>query len=316
MKIKPNLDPLFVYANINEINFQVGDAFLSWLDYKPTRGDDELLNLLVLDLFDDININTESKVTDKLSQPTNTRVTSTKQRKASTHHHRKTHQSSSKLIERPVLIHHTKLTAQSSLNNLAAPASAKPTIFDTYYDLVKSIHWQISVRPISINFKTLHGNVNSEKLQINLPQIDIKSSGTKCDLEEELISSKLVELPCTYLRACEKTSNKLPWLVEFKNLNASILTESMRNSQFLVNNIDLNLLFAIKPKYHQYDNLLSSLAFYLHIDWVKKCDLNLRTSQIDFLILLVSKLLVTINEFGFKIDYSELDTKYNINSNK
>jgi hypothetical protein len=306
-----------VYANINEIHFQVGDEFLSWLDYKPTRGDEELLNLLVLDLFDDININTEAKASDKMSQPVNIRANSSKQRKAA-HAQSNTRRSlhTSKLIERPILIQHTKLTAQSSLSNLAAPVSAKPTIFDTYYDLVKSIHWQISVRPISINFRVLHGNVSSEKLQLNLPQIDIKSSGTKCDLEEELVSSKLVELPCTYLRACEKTSNKLPWLVEFKNLNALIFTELTRSTEFLINNIDLNLLFAVKPKYHQYDNLLSSLAFYLHIDWVKKCDLNLRKSQIGFLILLVSKIVSTLNEFSSRIDYSELDTKYNINSNK
>lgn len=48
-------DPIFVYANLNEINVQVIEPLLDWLTYAPRRGDtSELLNLLVLDMLEDI----------------------------------------------------------------------------------------------------------------------------------------------------------------------------------------------------------------------------------------------------------------------
>lgn len=48
-------DPLFVYANLNEINIQVLDPFLQWINYAPKKSDSsELLNLLVLDMLDDL----------------------------------------------------------------------------------------------------------------------------------------------------------------------------------------------------------------------------------------------------------------------
>jgi hypothetical protein len=313
---------------VNEVDLHVDDDLIKWLDYKPTRGDDELLNLLVLDLFEDINMPPVElfKVPEKqpLHQQPNVRLSSSKQNRKSnqtTHpnHRLNKHQHnlvSSKLVERPPQLiqqhHPTKLSAQSSLTSLTSTAAttttAKPTLFDTYYDLVKSVHLQISVRPINVNFRTTRSD---EKLEINLPQIDIKSSGTKCDLEEELMGvGRLVELPCTFLRACEKTSNKLPWLVEFNNLSVAVVNQSR---EYLVHNIDLNVLFAVKPKYHQYDNLLSSLGFYLHVDWLKKCDLNVRNSHVEFFMLLVSKLVTTFGDLAFKIDYAELDTKYNLN---
>jgi hypothetical protein len=80
--------------------------------------------------------------------------------------------------------------------------------------LLKSLHLQISVKPVTIAFKITENPL--DLVVAVLPQIDFKSTGTKCDLEEELITSKLVELPCSSLRACEKTSNKLPWIVDFK----------------------------------------------------------------------------------------------------
>lgn len=96
----------------------------------------------------------------------------------------------------------------------------KPTLIDAYFDLLKSIHIQICLKPINIGFKSLSlSNSNSNKmLVVNLPQVNIKTAATKCDLEEELMSSKLVELPCSYLRACERTTAKLPWIIELKYL--------------------------------------------------------------------------------------------------
>lgn len=46
-------DPLFIYADLNEINVQVLDPFLQWVNYAPKKNDTtELLNLLVLEMLD------------------------------------------------------------------------------------------------------------------------------------------------------------------------------------------------------------------------------------------------------------------------
>ena len=92
-------------------------------------------------------------------------------------------------------------------------ASQKPSIIDAYFDLLKSIHIQICLNPINVGLKSSTSNT---MFIINFPQINIKTAATKCDLEEELMSSKLVELPCSYLRACERTTAKLPWIVELR----------------------------------------------------------------------------------------------------
>jgi vacuolar protein sorting-associated protein 13B len=46
-------DPLFIYANVSQISINLRDELIYWLSYKPTRGDDELVNLLIMELFDD-----------------------------------------------------------------------------------------------------------------------------------------------------------------------------------------------------------------------------------------------------------------------
>ena len=305
---------------MNEINAQVGDEFLNWLSYKPTRGDDELLNLLVLDLIEEISVDPKLVEHQPLQQQTMTNIRVSQKQKTtalSAQSKSQQHRHHSKLLERPILIKQPKLSNQSSLINIMTPGTSKsPTICDTYYDLLKSIHLQITIKPINVNvFMNDVLNSTNQRLELNIPQIDIKSSGTKCDLEEELVSSKLVELPCTFLRACEKTSNKLPWLVEFRNLNVHI-TSKHEEKEFLVSNLDSNLIFAVKPKYHQYDNLLSSLSFYLSIEMAKNCDLSLRKSQLGFILLLTSKLSATFGDFVYQIDYTDLDMKYNVNSNR
>ena len=93
-----------------------------------------------------------------------------------------------------------------------ASDNTKPTLIDTYYDLLKSLHLHISLKSVKVNLQKADVvNVDhSSLIVIILPEIRLKSIGTKCDLVEELKNSKLVELPFTNLRACEKTSDKLP----------------------------------------------------------------------------------------------------------
>jgi hypothetical protein len=304
---------LFIYANINEVNLQISDEFLCWLNYKPTRGDDEILNLLVLDLIEDVNLTSDFKINEPIvSAQTHTQKWAKKFPEIS-----QLKQTKSRLIKRAVLIRQTdmKTNAESANSYITTSSTSKPTIFDTYYDLLKSIHLQITVRPINLEFR--NSTMSSKCLGLSLPQIDIKSSGTKCDLEEELISnngnntkSSSVELPCTYLRACEKTSNKLPWVVDVRNLNAFITDLIKYDKEFLIKHVDFSTHFAVKPKYNQYDNLLSSLSIYFNIEAVKPIDLDLRDSQIEFLIILITRILDTLVNFDYKIDYSELDDKF------
>jgi hypothetical protein len=61
LKIDPNdspyyiPDPLFIYANLNEINVQLIEPLLNWINYAPEKRDNsEMLNLLVLEMFEDI----------------------------------------------------------------------------------------------------------------------------------------------------------------------------------------------------------------------------------------------------------------------
>lgn len=186
----------------------------------------------------------------------------------------------------------------------ASNSTSKPTIFDTYYDLLKSINLQVSVKPVKIDFKLS----TATSFAVNLPQIDLKSSGTKCDLEEELVTgTKLVEMPCAFLRACEKTSNKLPWIIDFKELNAVFGDEKSTQHEYLLGNVDINVMFTVKPKYNQYDNLLSSLSIFLNTQFVKKCDIHVRRSQLEFIVMLASRLAAAITNFNYRIDYSEIE---------
>jgi hypothetical protein len=211
-------------------------------------------------------------------------------------------------------IHH-----QKTLSNIAG---AKPTIIDTYYDLLKSLHLQISVKPVTIAFKITDNPL--DLVVAVLPQIDFKSTGTKCDLEEELITSKLVELPCSSLRACEKTSNKLPWIVDFKgfqiyhyqleaNERDDFAISLFKNEKkyFFVGNSDLNSVFSIKPKYHNHDNLLSSLTAVLAIEIGKKTELYLGKSYLSLIIDIFTVLENTVINFKQKIDYAEFNVKQN-----
>lgn len=239
-----SLDPLFIYANMNEINFHIREEFISWLAYKP-RGDDELLNLLILELFDDDSIeldlnenlnkskhsasslNKLDASLDYKSQQSSViykqNVSIKSNRSISVSSQQSSLLRNKNLFPAPTGLVNTGETAaktvkrihhQKTISNIA---DAKPTIIDTYYDLLKSFHLQINIKPATLTFKSLkRSELNNELIVITLPQIDFKSAGTKCDLEEELISSRLVEFPCSSLRACEKTSNKLPWLIDLK----------------------------------------------------------------------------------------------------
>lgn len=109
------------------------------------------------------------------------------------------------------------------------PGHHKPSFIDAYFDLLKSIHIQICVKPIHIGFKLA---ANDKMFVINLPQIDVKTAATKCDLEEELMSSKLAEWPCSYLKACERTTPKLPWIIELRYIITYFIVLS-QNIRFL-----------------------------------------------------------------------------------
>lgn len=296
-------DPLFVYLNLNEINIQLRDELLNWLNYKPTtKGDDELLNLLVLELFDDVN---EPDLKENVNLLNKLKLNSQKQKFYVQKIDQKsieTASTSSIHIRKQKML---KVRLDESTSSVLSTSSHKPTIIDTFYDLLKTLHIQISIKPISISLN--NSKESKKQILLNLPQIDSKSSGTKCDLEEELINNKLIQLPCTYLRACEKTSNKLPWLVEFKSLQC-ILVDSSDKKTFLLSPIDLNTFFTVKPKYHQYDNLLSSLSITLNLDISKKIDLNLEKCDLNLLVNWFSKINESLLNFEFRIDYKQLES--------
>lgn len=76
LKIDPNdspyyiPDPLFIYANLNEINVQLIEPLLNWINYAPEKRDNsEMLNLLVLEMFEDIT-DPESLNNEEQTRPT------------------------------------------------------------------------------------------------------------------------------------------------------------------------------------------------------------------------------------------------------
>lgn len=276
-------DPLFVYINLNNSRIQVRDDFLKWLSYKPSsKGDSELFNLLVLDLFDDVaNV-------DKIDDNYNL-LSSQRSRHSKTPSENFENSSSKRSL---VYYHAKNLSQDESINS----NQHKPTLIDYYYDLIQSLHVQISFGHLDINLK--HDNSH---IWIRLPHVHLKSSGTKCDLEEELINSKLVELPCTYLRACEKTSNKLPWILDMKNFRIEFM-----DNQTIVDRVDFNSVFMVKPKYHQYDNLLSSLAIILDLEINQKINFNINLDNLKFCLNFIDKLFQCLSDFEFRINYDEI----------
>jgi len=137
---------------------------------------------------------------------------------------------------------------------------------------------------------------------VNLPKLHIKSIGTKCDLEEELKNSKIVELPFTNLRACEKTSDKLPWLIDLTGFQVA-------HSKLLIASCDVNSVFNLKPKYQQYNNLLSSLSMIFNVDVSKKAEVNVRVEELELLIGWVCFIEKTARGFRTRIDYDEFDAR-------
>ena len=83
----------------------------------------------------------------------------------------------------------------------------------------------------------------------------------------------------------------------------------------LIDGIDLKSVFSLKPKYHQYDNLLENLSIVLNVDISKKIDINLRQSEMDMIIGWSSLMEKTILDFKQKIDYSEFEPNINYENN-
>lgn len=75
----------------------------------------------------------------------------------------------------------------------------------------------------------------------------------------------------------------------------------------------LNSVFNLKPKYHQYNNLLSSLSLVLIVDISKKVELNLRQSELELTIGWSSLFIKTFRDYKQKIDYDEFAAKINYN---
>lgn len=209
------IDPLFIYANLNDTNLTIKDELISWLNYKPIRGDDELLNLLTMELVEDFNYlnepNEKAQVESTIAKNLVKQPSFTENSTTTTYSvHQQRLQNLSVNSVRSVSSHSTIRSKYSRTNNDTTIASenTKPTLIDTYYDLLKSIHLHITVKPVEICLQ------KNDLVVVTLPKVDVRSIGTKCDLEEELKGSKLIELPFTNLRACEKTSDKLPWLID------------------------------------------------------------------------------------------------------
>lgn len=286
-------DPIFVYLNLNSTRVKLGDNFFRWLSYKPcAKGDNELFDLLVLDLFEDV-ANVE-KVDDNYNLLSSQR---------SRHSKTPSENLDSCSSKKSLVYYHAKNLSQDESMSSNLP---KPTLIDYYYDLVQSLHVQISIGSIDIDL--LH---NNSSLSIALPNLYIKSSGTKCDLEEELINSKMVELPCTYLRACEKTSNKLPWIMEMKNFHIQL-----DKTKVILDRVDFNSVFMVKPKYHQYDNLLSSLTIILDLEINQKIQFNTSLDSLEFILNLVYFFCQCGSDFEYKINYGTIKVSSPDTSNR
>ena len=165
-------DPLFVYANLNEINIQLVKPLLDWLNYTPTKlatndtMTSELLNLLVLDMLEDIPNTADVESSLKQQQQhgsarsnieTNTNIESVSSRSISVTAASKKKQSVASLNLRK----QTSLTVVKSKNTSMSDDSSlvvigheyghhKPSFIDAYFDLLKSIHIQICLKPINI----------------------------------------------------------------------------------------------------------------------------------------------------------------------
>jgi hypothetical protein len=311
---------------MGEVNIQIIDQLIEWMRYKPTQGGDELLNLLILELFDETTIQQEAEQessdpqASKLPQsfaykrlPGSVDVPiSTSQQSISAKSAISTHSNQP-------LVRSRQVSRTTSVESTAIIVGAKPTIVDTYYDLLKSFHLQITLKSIKISFVNLNSITNletiksaeasKEALVLILPQVDIRSTGTKCDLEEELVTSKLVQLPCTYLRACEKTTDKLPWLIDLRGFE--LYTQSMPSSTVtvLLAPVDLNSLFTLKPKYHHYDNLLNSLSIVYNVDIASKVLISVKRSKLELIISYLGITQTALNEFKYCLDLDEFKAK-------
>lgn len=224
----PIKDPLFIYVNMNETNAIIRDELISWLNYKPIKGNDELLNILILEMFEDYNYQAidqslDSETGNKSAKQTPNSKHSFSQQSStvsvSSHHIQHQH---SNLSMHSIRSGASGSTMRSRITLASMQDNAKPTLIDTYYDLLKSLHLHVSIKPMKLNLSKDETNC-----VITLPKIDVKSIGTKCDLEEELKSSRLVELPFTNLRYCEKTSDKLPWIFDLTGFQVRESNASM-----------------------------------------------------------------------------------------
>jgi hypothetical protein len=81
----------------------------------------------------------------------------------------------------------------------------------------------------------------------------------------------------------------------------------------LLTGIDINSVLTLKPKYHQYDNLLSCLSIVFNVDISRKIEINLRQSELDLIIGWSSLLERTFKGFKQTIDYDEFEAKINYN---
>ena len=335
-------DPLFIYANVSQVNLNLREELIYWLSYKPTRGDDELVNLLIMELFDDSITDPEMNENLNNFKVANQMLSSQKSEKlvessvSSALYRHKTITTATKSIKSVSVSSRSSLNTKSYIhidqhsslpNNTNTSPSIQPTIIDTCYDLLKSVHLQISVKPVRITFKNLDSSLTNHVVVVEMPNLDIKSAGTKCDLEEELINSKLIELPCTYLRACERTSNKLPWLIDLKEFkiyyykldqeteNIDIINPmfdyAKEKRDFILTNINFNSLFTVKPMYNHHDNLLSSLSIILNIDIQHKIDINFKNSHLNFIINWLIKSNRLLTNFRYKIDFKEFQPNIN-----
>ena len=174
-------DPLFIYIHLNETSITIRDELISWLNYKPIRGDDELLNLLILELFDDYTTNNQQT---SLNQNESKLQKSFVKQPSFTNESSNVTQSSFQLRQRQnvsVTSTHSiqsssTITSKKSRQSDAtiAMGNTKPTLIDTYYDLLKSLHLHITIKPVRINLKkTQTENPNDNLIGLCLPKVKL-----------------------------------------------------------------------------------------------------------------------------------------------
>lgn len=140
------------------------------------RGDDELLNLLILELFDDFSSKNESKPQKSLIKQSSFTFTNESSNATQSSFTLKTRQNISVNTAYSNKSSHSTIKSSRSRKSdtTIAMHNTKPTLIDTYYDLLKSLHLHVTIKPMRIYLKkTQLDNKSENTISLCLPKVNL-----------------------------------------------------------------------------------------------------------------------------------------------